>query len=329
MTKPISLSFSLLVVALSTAAQTPVYLVLLKGGNALGYFSQDGKKIADVPVGQHPHEMVFSADRRLLYTSDNGTMRIENPGEGGNSVSIVDVAARRVIGRIDLGKYHRPHGLDLDQKTGRLAVTTEKPDRLLLIDTQTRSVVKTYDTKGTTSHMVRFGPGGTWAYVSNSGSATVAAINVHSGETRLIQTGQRPEGSVLSVDGKELYVCNREASAITVIDTAKHQAIANITTGKGPVRIAITPDGKQLVYALMHDRRVGFAEPRARQETGYVLLPGEPVSCNLSPDGRFALVSVEGQDRVYVVSVADKKIVSEIKTAQGAGPDPVFSIGGN
>lgn len=318
----------LLLIALSTAAQTPMYLVLLKGGNALGYFSQDGKKIADVPVGQHPHEMVFSADRRLLYTSDNGTMRIENPGEGGNSVSIVDVAGRRVIGRIDLGKYHRPHGLDLDPKTGRLAVTTEKPDRLLLIDTQIRSVVKTYDTKGTTSHMVKFGPGGTWAYVSNSGSATVAAINIDSGETRLIQTGQRPEGSVLSVDGKELYVCNREASAISVIDTTKNQAIANITTGKGPVRIAITPDGKQLVYALMHDRRVGFADPRARQETAYVLLPGEPVSCNLSPDGRFALVSVEKEDRVYVISVADKKIVGEIKTAQGAGPDPVFSFTG-
>lgn len=307
-------------------AQNTTYLVLLKGTSALCYYSPDGKVLATVPVGEHPHEMVFSADRKLLYTSDNGTMRVENAGTGGNSLSIIDVAGRKKIGEIVLGDFRRPHGIDLDPKTGHLVVTSENPDKLLLVDSAKRSVIRTFDTKGKTPHMVTFGPGAKWAYVSNSGSATVAAINMDSGEVKLIQTGARPEGSVLSKDGKELYVTNREAASITVIDTSKQQAIANIATGKGPVRIAITPDGSWLVYALMHENKVAFANPKTREQTDYLLLPNPPVSCTLSYDGKFAFASADEQDRVYVISIAEKKIVREIKTPEGAGPDPVYSI---
>jgi YVTN family beta-propeller protein len=307
-------------------AQDPAYLVLQKGASSLAYYTRDGKMVTAVPLGVHPHEMVLSRDGRLLYTSDNGTMRIEQPGKGGNTVSIIDVQGRKKTGEIVLGDYYRPHGIDSDPATGRLAVTTELPDQLLLIDPVKKSVLKKYATNGKTSHMVTFGPGGKWAYVSNSGSGNVASINLDSGEVKLIQTGTRPEGSVLSKDGKELYVCNREQASITVIDTAKQQAIANIPTGKGPVRIALTPDGNTLVYALMHDKKIGFADARGRRETGYVIVPGQPVSCTLSQDGKLAFASAEENDTVYIISVAERKIVGEIKTAKGAGPDPVFAM---
>jgi YVTN family beta-propeller protein len=307
-------------------AQEPAYLVLQKGASSLAYYTREGRMLSAVPVGAHPHEMVFSPDRKTLYTTDNGTMRIEHSGKGGNTVSIIDVQAQKKAGEIVLGDYYRPHGIDVDHATGRLAVTTELPDQLLLVDPVRKSVLRKYATNGKTSHMVTFGPGGKWAYVSNSGSGNVAAVNLETAQVKLIPTGTRPEGSALSKDGKELYVCNREAASITVIDTAKQQAIANIPTGKGPVRIALTPDGKTLVYALMHDRKVAFADPAARRETGYVIVPGQPVSCTLSNDGKFAFASAEENDTVYIISVADRKISGEIKTAKSAGPDPIFAM---
>jgi YVTN family beta-propeller protein len=130
----------------------------------------------------------------------------------------------------------------------------------------------------------------------------------------------------LAADGRELYVANREAGSITVIDTAKNQAVANISTGKGPVRVALTPDGRTLVYSLMHEKKVAFADPATRRQTDYVLLPGTPVSCTVSRDGRFAFASAEETDTVYIVSIADKKIAGEIKTPKGTGPDPVFDL---
>lgn len=316
----------LALLALCVTAADTIYLALLKGANALAYIGADGKVMASVPVGQHPHEMVFSKDRRYLYTADNGIMRIEHAGKGGNSLSVIDVAARRKIGDIPLGEYYRPHGIDLSPDTGMIVVTSEGPDRLLLVDPAKRKVVKNFDTKGKTPHMVTYGPKGKWAYVSNSSSGTVAAINVDTGETKVITTGERPEGSVLSKDGKELYVTNRESASITVIDTAKQQAIASIQTGKGPVRIALTPDGGKLVYALMHEKKVAFADPKLRTQTDYVIVPGEPVSCTLSQDGKFAFASAETSDVIYVIDIAAKKIAREIRMAKGSGPDPVLDM---
>jgi YVTN family beta-propeller protein len=301
-------------------------LVLQKGASSLAYYSPDSKLLATVPVGQHPHEMVCSADGKYLYTSDNGTMRIENEGTGGNSLSVVDIAARRKAADIPLGNFRRPHGLDIDHKSGHLVVTTEAPDQLVLVDTASRGVIRTYDTKGKTSHMVTFGPNAGWAYVSNAGSGNVSAINLKTAQVKLIPTGTRPEGSVLSKDGRELYVCNRESNYISVIDTAKNMQVAIIKTGKGPVRIAITPDGKQLVYALMHQNAIGIADPHTRQQLDYILLPASPISVSIAADGKHAIASAEEAGSVYIVSLQDKRISGEIKTPPGAAPDPAIEI---
>ena len=194
--------FAFLVLTVSAGAAE--LLVLHKGGSSLGLYSEDGKLLATVPVGQHPHEMILSPDGKLVYTTDNGTMKIEQPGTGGNTVSIVDVLGRRKVGEISLGAYRRPHGIDLDPKTGRIAVSTELPDQLVLIDPVAQKVIRTVATQGKTSHMVRFGPGAAFAYVSNSTSASVSAINLATGAVKSIAVGERPEGSVLSRDGKTL-----------------------------------------------------------------------------------------------------------------------------
>jgi YVTN family beta-propeller protein len=308
------------------AADAPLLLVLLKGANALAYYTRDGKLLASVPVGQHPHEMVFSPDGRYLYTTDNGTMRMEHAGTGGNQISIVDVAARRRVAVVDLGKFHRPHGIDADRQTGRVIVSTEAPDQLVLIDPVKRSVIRTYDNKGRQPHMVIFGPGGKWAYASNTGANNIAAVNIDSGEVKLIPTEARPQGSVLSKDGRELYVTNSGAASISVIDTAKNQLVTVIPTMKGPNRVALTPDGATLVYSMQAEKKIGFADPKTRRQLDYVLLPNEPVSCTLSRDGSLAFASAENQDTVYIVSVKGRKIVGEIRTAKGAAPDPVLDF---
>ncbi len=298
--------------------------ILQKGASSLGFYTAEGKHIVSVPVGRHPHEMV--SDGRYIYTTDNGTMRIEQAGTGGNTVSIIDIAARKKVGEISTGNFRRPHGIDLDRKTGRLLVSCELPDQLLVIDPVKRSVVRSYDTQGKTSHMVSARPDTGWAYVSNSTSHNVAAIELASGRVTLIPTGARPEGSVFSGDGKLLYVANREGASITIIDTEKQQFAGSIATGKGPVRIARTPDSRVLVYALIHDKAVEFADPQSRKVIGRVALGGELVSMSVSADGKLAFASAQYDDIVYVVSIPQRKLVREIRTGRGMGPDPVMSL---
>ena len=300
--------------------------ILHKGGSSLGFYSLQGELQSTIPVGQHPHEMVVSKDGRFLYTTDNGTMKIEQAGQGGNTVSIIDLEAKKKVGEINLGEFRRPHGISLDPATGRIAVSTELPDRLLIIDPVARKVIKSYDTKGKTSHMVMLGPGAKYAYVSNSNSANVSAINLETGAVKLIPASTRPEGSVLSPDGKFVYVCNREGQSITIIDTATNEVAGQIETGKGPVRVGITPDGKTLIYAAMHDKTMEFANVATRKVTDRIPLNGTPVSLRVSPDGSMAFASGEEQDTTFVVTIAEKRVTREIKTAKGMAPDAVLAL---
>lgn len=309
----------------SLAAHPPQILILHKGGSSLGFYSSKGEFETKVPVGTHPHEMVVSPDGRYVYTTDNGTMAIEIKGPGGNTISIVDIVSRKKVGEISLGKYHRPHGIDID-KNGMIYVSTENPDQLVVVDPKKRAVVKTFDSKGKTAHMVKLGPEGKWAYVSHSNSKNVGAVELATGKVKLIATGERPEGSVLSPDGKTLYVVNREAAQISVIDTTKKEATGVIKTGKGPVRVKVTPEGSTLVYALYHDNAVGFADVASGKEVKVVPLGGQPVSLDLSHDGKYAFASAQDIDTVYVLSIAERKISHTIKTPEGDHPDPVLVV---
>ena len=71
--------------------QPSLLLVSQKAASSIGFYTWEGKHLGSVPVGKHPHEMRISADGRYAYTTDNGTMKIEQAGEGGNTVSVVDL----------------------------------------------------------------------------------------------------------------------------------------------------------------------------------------------------------------------------------------------
>jgi len=306
--------------------QEPAFAVVEKVSGHVGFYTADGNRIAGVKVGAYPHEAVLSPDRRSLYVTDNGVLWMTNPGDGGNTISIIDVQSRRKTGAIDLGKYRRPHGIDIDPTSGRLVVTVEGPDSLLLVDPTGRRVLRAYDVKGQKPHMVLLGPKAEWAYVSDSGSATLAAIRLETGDTRLIPCGKNPQGAILARDGRTIYLTESEADSISIIDATEMKRTGRIPTGKQPVRIAFSAGERMLVYALQAGEAVGFADPAARREIGQVNLSGKPLSLTVSADGNTAYSSVQDQDKIFVISIPDRKIVRVIPTPNGAAPDPVIPL---
>jgi YVTN family beta-propeller protein len=308
------------------SAQQAAFVVGEKIANSVGFYDAAGKRIAGVEVGKHPHEMVLSPDGRYLYITDNGILWMTEAGEGGNTISIIDVQERKKAGVIDLGEYRRPHGIDLDANSPRMVVTIENPDGLLLIDREKRTVLRKYDVKGEDPHMVLLGPKAEWAYVSNTASATIAAIHLESGEVKLIPTGARPQGGVRSHDGKRMYVTNSDGNSISIIDTEKKERLATIQTGAGPGRVVLTPDGSTLVYNLGAGHAVAFADVAKQTEVAVVPIGGQPLSLTMSADGKFAYAGIQDQDKVVVVSVPERKIVQTFQTPKQAGPDPVLPL---
>ena len=82
-----------LVLAISQFGQSTLAIVEKKAGK-VGFYTEEGRRLGEVQVGPYPHEMAFSPDHRLLYVTDNGMLWMTDPGEGGNSISIIDVRSR-------------------------------------------------------------------------------------------------------------------------------------------------------------------------------------------------------------------------------------------
>lgn len=313
----------LVLVPLALAAQD--IAVVEKKAGMVAFYNAAGQRTAEVKVGSHPHELLFSADRKTLYVSDNGMLWMTDKGEGWNSISIIDVSGRKKAGVIDLGNYRRPHGLDLDRATGRLISTIENPYGLLLIDPAARKVVRKYDVQGTSPHMAIYGPGRRTAWVSNSGTGTVAIVDLATGAVKLLPVGKNPQGAVMTRDEKWIYLTVSEENHIAIIDTAKQQVVAKIPTGGSPARLALTPDEKMIVYNWQQDG-VAFADIAARKEIASARLPGRPLSLHLSRDGKRAYLGIQDSDKIAVVDVAQRKVTRLIDTPKGHGPDTIVEL---
>jgi YVTN family beta-propeller protein len=269
--------------------------------------------------------MSLSADKKTLYVADNGVLWMTETGPGENTLSVIDIPSQRRTAVIDLGQFRRPHGVTFDEASGRVWVTTEQPSQLLSVDPVKRQILRRYDVQGKAPHIVNIGPGG-WAFTSNTDTGTVAAINTDSGDVRLISSGARPQGQVMSADRKTLYVTNAGESSISILDIERKTRIGTIPTGTAPVRVALLPDGKTLIYALQEGRSVAFADIDSRTEVQQIPLAGRPVSISLSTDGRLAYSSVQEEDKIYVISIPERKIVGVYDTSKGTGPDPVIPL---
>jgi YVTN family beta-propeller protein len=312
---------------LAAVAQQAAIAVVEKKAGMVSFYDASNRRIGEVKVGSFPHETAFSLDRKLLYVTDNGLLWMTDPGEGVNSISIIDLATRKKIGIIDLGEYRRPHGIQVLPKTGQILTTIENPFGLLLVDPAAKKVLRKFDVKGKNPHMVTLGPGAATAYVSNANSNAIAVLNLASGAVeKLIPTGENPQGGVLSADGKTLYVTVSGADYIAIIDTAKNTETGRIKTGVNPARIALTPDGRTLVYNLQRGEGIGFADVAGRKQTGETRLPGRPLSLALSRDGKLAYLGLQDSDKIAIVSVAERKIASIIESPKGAGPDTITPL---
>ncbi len=314
---------------LMLAAAMPYIAVIEKVAGAVAFFSEDGKQLAQVKVGPFPHEAVLSPDGKLLYVSVNGVLWMTEDTMGTNAIAVVDAQAMRLVKTIDLGRFHRPHGIALLPGTPNLLATTERPYGLILVNPAQSKVLRDFDVQGKSPHMVMPTADGKWAFVSNVDSNTLAVIELATGKTKLIQTGAKPQGGVFSHDGKLLYLTNADSNQIHIIDVLKQAVIGAIPTGKGPGRIALTPDGKTLVYNMQAGESAGFADVATRKQTATIALGGKPLSLTLTRDGKRAFAGIQDQDKLIFISVPGRKIERVIQLPKDSGPDPVIPLAGH
>lgn len=305
-------------------AERDVLLVVQKGDHSLGYYDfAGGAELHRVPLEPYPHEFTLSPDGRYAYQCHFGVALAEDEGPGGNTVSIVDVAARRRTGGLDCGEYRRPHGIACDA-SGALYVLSEGTSHLLTApDPAAGHFERAQPTGGKGSHILSVTQDGQVAFSSNMFSGTVTALFPQDPERPPVPfpVGERAEGSVLDPQDERLYVVVRESHHIAVIDVKRLKLLEPIPTPPGPVRICWGPDGL-LVVPLYHERALALVDPAGGVRT-VVPLPDRPISAGYHAESGTALASTFG-DRVCCVDVRAGKLARSIATR--SDPDPVAVV---
>jgi YVTN family beta-propeller protein len=305
-------------------ARREVMVVVQKGDHSLGFYDfETGRELGRVAVDPFPHEFTLSADKRTAYLAGFGVALAEHSGDGGHTVSIVDVPGRRRIGTVECGDYRRPHDVALDGR-GTLYVLCEGSSRLLVVrDPASGRFDHALPTLGHGSHMVTVLRDGSAAFASNMESGTVTALFPDAPDRPgvVLPVGKHAEGSVLDAEERHLYVMNRESAEITIIDVQQLRVLRSVPTPPGPVRVC--RDGERLLVALYHGcglLMIDLHDP-ARQQV--VSLPAKAISVGYHSASRTALLSCHDQ-RVYLVDTAAGAVLRSIATR--SDPDPIAVV---
>jgi YVTN family beta-propeller protein len=172
-----------------------------------------GSSRATLPTGQAPHEIAVSPDGRTAVVANYG-----DRAQPGSTLTVLDVGEARVLRTIDLGRHTRPHGV-IWISDESLAVTTEGSAHLLVVDPHEGVILTETPTEQEISHMVTSVPRASRAFVANIRSGTVTAVDLGTGKKLAdIATGDGAEGIAATPDGSEVWVGNRAADTLSIID---------------------------------------------------------------------------------------------------------------
>lgn len=311
-------------------------LVLNKAEASVSVIDPDTNEThATIAVGEGPHEAHVSPDGRIAVVGNYGA---RTPG---SSLSVIDLRSLTVVRTIDLGEFRRPHGVWFLPGGKHVVVTAEAQRKLLIVDPWEGEVVAAVDTDQEISHMVALSRDGSRAYVPNIRSGSVSVIDLKERELiGVVETGAGAEGVWSHPTRDEIWITNRAADTVSILDANTLEILATLACPSFPIRAAITPDGKHALVSCARSGDVAVFDTATRELVRRVAMNEEPVNDDemqrrlfrdtfgrspvpigilIRPDGSEAFVANTNADVVSVIDLTTWRIARRLTA--GREPD--------
>ena len=290
-------------------------IVLNKSGHDASFIDlASGEIVSTLPTGQGPHELVVSGDGRWAVGTDYS---------GGNSLTVFDISVPEVVRTIDLSDYPRPHGLVFLPGERSVLVTSEASRKLVEVDFHSGEVVREIDTQRPGSHMVAASADGRIAFTSNGGSDDVSIIDLQAGEfLRELTVPGRPEAIQTNRAGTEIWVGSNDDEVVTVYAAESGEQLAQWNGFSWPYRVLLTRDERFAIMPDLGNESLRFFDVVSKTEIARMEFPNaRPQGVVLHPDDRTLFMSLSGQDRVVVIDVETREILTYLPA--GSSPDGI------
>jgi DNA-binding beta-propeller fold protein YncE len=262
-------------------------------GEVVAYSTGTNERVGRVTAGLFPATMAVDP-AGLLFVANFNLHGDHVPG----TISVIDTGTMLELTQIETCTM--PHGARLAPDGLRLYSVCMMDDRLTEIDVRTLSVSRTFDlTPGGQSH----GP--------------------HGHEAGSSATRCGPTWVEVSPGGQSAFIaCNKNAEVLE-LDLEGGAVSRRFPTGKGPYNLALTPDGDRMVVTFKGDQALGIFELESGQLRTTRTTRRIPHGVVVSPDSRYAFVSVEGvggePGTVDVIHLASAELVASVDMGKQAG----------
>ena len=226
---------------------------------------------ATIPLHKHPLSINVAPDGKLAYIANSGS----------NTISVIDLAARREIAQIGTGEEPVKAEPSPDGKT--LVVPNRRGSSVSIIDARSQRVRTIFeDCPGAADAVIL--PDSSKAFIACSAGHQVMAVMLADSKFNpggpdrmeaLMDVGRAPLQLALKPDGGELFVSNAQSDTISEIVTTTDDVGGAYLIGDDPVQGIVSSDNSLLYIAAAH----------ASEVTMYSILDGKRASFPENPSG--------------------------------------------
>ena len=258
------------------------------------------QKIAEIAVGYHPTDVTFSPDGARAYVSN----RLDD------TVTVVDVPSRKVLATIPAGDG--PHGLLTDASGKHLYVLNTSADSISVIDTTALKEIKRLSASRSPWSLSR-SPDGSLIYVTNNLSRFVKFRTTSMSEVTAIDTARTVIQDRIVIPA---------ANLLQGVNWHPSGKFALITLNRTKNLVPMT----RLLQGWTITNGLGIVWKDGRVDQVLLDEPGmcfpDPADVAITPDGRLALVTSSGSNRIAVVDVP--KLISMLEAASAHERERIF-----
>jgi len=289
-------------------------------GSLWVYSAAGDSVLGRVTLGDFPATLQVSPDGAFAYVVNFNLHGDHVP----SSLSVVSTDPLVEVARIPTCTM--PHGSRLSADGARHYSACMMDDLLVEVDTRTLGVARHFRlTRGAELGMEgapRPAPASA-SPADHGGHGTAAPPPGHAACS--------PTWAQPSPDGRRVWVACNRSSEIVEVDAAAWRVTRRIPAGEGVYNLAATSDGTLLVATNKRGRSVSLIDARELRELARIATLRRVVhGVAISPDDRYAFVSVEGvgsePGTVEVIDLRARRRVAAVDVGQMAGGIDVWKV---
>lgn len=305
-------------------ADAGTLVIVEKSSHCLSFYDRrTTERLDSIDLPRYSHELVVSADRAFAFVGHYGLRTSADHGDGGSAVTVVDLAARRIVRTLDCRPWRRIHGIALDGQ-GRLLALSEGDDILMTFDDPLSQDApsRAVPSGGLKGHLFRVGADGETAYCCSLLSHTVTKVAPRDASVApvAVTPGEKPEGIWLNAGGDTLYVTNRLSDTLVAIHTASMRITREMKTRSDPLRVYGLA-GNRLLLLNCGDKSISVVDAEVMGELGCLPLGSIPLAAHITGDTAFVSLA---DDRCVEIDLAGLSVVKTFATQ--SEPDCCFLL---